>query len=175
MLTSCQYVVSAMGGRLPRVPLQPWVPPSHLMGPRKLTFPRSPLLSPAKAGTAELGGAWGLAPSRQLGAELVTRERGKHPRQHAATGLLHSVYVSVRWVDNGPTLAGKVSLWSLTCRAPVGCYAVKKKKKSSSRFLHCFLPPGFLFRGYIFLKDYTAEKVEMLTAFFHTYHQITAS
>lgn len=38
VLTSCQYMVSTMGGRLPRAPLQPPVPPSHLTASRRLTL-----------------------------------------------------------------------------------------------------------------------------------------
>lgn len=38
VLTSCQYIVSTMGGRLPRAPLQPPVPPSHLTASRRLTL-----------------------------------------------------------------------------------------------------------------------------------------
>lgn len=55
VLTSRWYIVSAIKGRLPQAPLQPWVPPSCLMGPKRLTLPRGPLLL-CQGGYSRTGG-----------------------------------------------------------------------------------------------------------------------
>lgn len=166
MLTSFQDRVPTMGGWLPWAPLHPWVPPRYLTGPRRLTIARGPLLLP-KAGTAELVGAWGLAPFHKLVTQRVDITHGSTKPWGSALGIQQ---YEMGLTTSPPSQAGFLTG---LCSAEPHSGAVEKMKyyKSSSRFLHCFVPPGFLLWGYIFLKNHTTENVEMLMSI----SKITAS
>lgn len=122
VVTSCQYVVSVRGGRFPQAPLQPWVPPRGLMGPRRLTLPRVPLLL-CQGGDSRTGGCMGASSASSAGHGASDSGEGKAPT--AARG-----YGASAWgVCQSEVGRRRVSLRSL-----MWCYAVKRLKKKKKKF-----------------------------------------